>query len=591
MNDQPVERRLSAILAADVVGYSRLMGADESGTLARLKAARSEVVDASIANFGGRIVKTTGDGMLVEFSSAVAAVDCGVAVQVAMGARESELAEDARLRFRIGINLGDIIIDGDDIFGDGVNVAARIEALAEPGGLSISGAVWDQVSGRIDAGFEDGGAHQVKNIDRPIQVWRWTPDATSASAPAQSDISQEPLAEPDVPSIAVLPFDNLSGDPDQEFFADGLAEDIITALSKVRGLFVIARNSTFVYKGQAVDIRKVAADLGVRYVLEGSVRKGGERLRITAQLIEAESGSHVWAERYDRVAADVFDVQDEMTKEIVVALRGELTEGETALLVGGGTKSLEAWSYGVEANKLLDRFTAAETAKARDLAQRAVAIDPSYAFAWAMLAISYWYEGRLKVIGATDPLIEATRDAVDRALELDPNHPLALGFKALSLLPLAHWEEAVATAEDGVLKNPGSADSRAILGFVLASVGRPEDAIATFADAVRLNPHHPIWYFGLLARSLDAVGRFDEAIVQLRRALSREPDNFPAHLQIASLAARMGDHETSEASSSFVLRTVPGFNLAAARPWLVTKPGPFVDNFIEGLRLAGIPEA
>ena len=469
MDEQPVERRLSAIFAADVVSYSRLMGADEAGTLARLKAARRDVIDGQIEKFGGRIVKTTGDGMLVEFSSAIAAVNCAVAIQSAMAGREADLTVDDRLRFRNGINLGDIIVDGDDIFGDGVNVAARIEALAEPGGVSISGAVWEQVSGRIEASFADDGSHEVKNIERPIQVWRWThgtkAEPASPRPETKPETGQEALAEPDVPSIAVLPFDNLNRDPDQEFFADGLAEDIITALSKVRGLFVIARNSTFVYKGQAVDIRKVAADLGVRFVLEGSVRKGGERLRITAQLIEASTGYHVWAERYDRVAADVFDVQDEMTKEIVTALRGELTEGETAALVGQGTKSLEAWSYGIEANQLLDRFTAAQAMKTEEFAQKAIAADPDYAFAWAILATSYWYELRIKTVDSGHPLVTKMREAFDKSLELDPNHPLALGGKSLSLLALGEYEEGVGLAEEGVRRNPGSADSRGFLAF------------------------------------------------------------------------------------------------------------------------------
>lgn len=589
MTDTPVERRLSAVLAADVVGYSRLMGVDEAGTLARLKTARREVVDIKIGDFGGRIVKTTGDGMLVEFASAVAAVESAVATQEAMAMRDLDLPENDRLRFRIGINLGEIIIDNDDIYGDGVNIAARVEALAPPGGVSVSGAVWDQVEGRTDALFTDAGSHEVKNIARSIQVWSWLPDAGDAASTDATATVAEPAEQ--TPSIAVLPFDNLSRDPDQDFLADGLAEDIITALSKVRGLLVIARNSTFVYKGQAVDVRKVAADLGVRYVLEGSVRRGGDRLRITAQLIDAASGNHIWAERYDRIVDDVFDIQDEMTKEIVVALRGELTEGETARLVGSGTKSLEAWSYGVEANRLHERFTAAETKRSRELAEKALNADPNYAFAWGILATACWYEGRLKMAGADDPLIDQTRAAVDRALELDPDHPIALGVKALSMLPIGQWEDALAKADEGVRKNPGSADSRAFMAFALASAGRPRQAITAFDDAIRLNPHHPIWYFGVLARALDAVGRQDDAMEQLRLALAREPDNFPSHLQIASLAARRGDHDASKASAAFVLRAVPDFNLKIARTWLVTKPGTFVDSFIDGLRLAGIPES
>ena len=305
-----MERRLAAIMVTDVVGYSRLIRSDEEGTLAALKALRTDLIDPKIAEHHGRVVKLMGDGMLAEFASAVDAVRAAVEAQRAVAERNADLPEDKRIAFRVGINLGDVVVDGDDIHGDGVNVAARLEGLAEAGGICISGGVYDQVRDRIDFPFEDLGEHQVKNIDRPVRVWRWVTDGVAAAGTASAD---KPLPLPDKPSIAVLAFDNLSGDPDQEYFADGIAEDIITALSKFRWFFVIDRNSSFTYKGKSVDVKQVAEELGVRYVLEGSVRKAGSRVRISAQLIDAATGNHVWAERYDRELADIFDLQDEMT--------------------------------------------------------------------------------------------------------------------------------------------------------------------------------------------------------------------------------------------------------------------------------------
>lgn len=370
------ERRLTAILAADVAGYSRLMGSDEEGTLARLKAHRLALVDPKIGEYRGRIVKTTGDGLLAEFASVIDATRCAVEVQRGMGERNAEVAQDKRIEFRIGINVGDIIIDGNDIFGDGVNVAARLEGLAEPGGICVSGRVQEDVNGKLDIAFEDAGEQALKNIARPVRVYRVRTEKAAVKASS---------ALPDKPSIAVLPFQNMSGDPEQEYFADGLAEDIITSLSKVPKLFVIARNSTFTYKGKAVDVRQVARELGVRYVLEGSVRRSGERLRITGQLIDAATGNHVWAERYDRPLRDVFDVQDEITKEIVLALSVELTDGERALLFSRSTRSLEAW---LEAIRGFDHWVEGSPKGIREARlhfERAIAIDPDYTLALAFI--------------------------------------------------------------------------------------------------------------------------------------------------------------------------------------------------------------
>jgi len=393
-----VTRKLSAILAADVVGYSRLIRADEEGTLAALSAIREEIVNPKIAEHHGRVVKLMGDGMLAEFGSVVDAVRTGVEMQDAMSEHQGDVPEDRRITFRVGIELGDVVIDGDDIQGDGVNVAARLEALAVPGGVCVSGAVDDQVQHRLGLHFEDTGERVLKNIDRSVRVWQW---ATQAAVAPTTDVS-ETLPLPEKPSIAVLAFSNMSADPEQEFFADGIAEEIITALSKISSVRVIARHSTFAYRGQSLDLRKVAKELGVRYVLEGSIRRRAERIRVAAQLIDAIDGSHVWADRYDRVLGDLFDIQDQITKEIVTALRVQLTDGEEALIWGRGTDNVEAWQYCLRATDIWLRFSTSDYLEARFLDEKAISLDPEYAHAHAVLGFTYWWEGRLGYIGNSE---------------------------------------------------------------------------------------------------------------------------------------------------------------------------------------------
>ena len=380
MAEGRTQRRLAAVFVADVVAYSRLMAADEAGTLAALKAHRKELIDPTTAEHGGRIVKLMGDGALVEFASVVDAVECAVAVQRGMAERNHGIPEDRRIVFRIGINLGDIILDGDDIYGDGVNLAARLEGLAEPGGICISNSAREQVLGKVPLSFADLGEQRVKNIERPVRVYCVVMDGTPAAATAASP---EP---PDKTSIAVLPFTNMSGDPEQEYFADGISEDIITALSKISQLFVIARNSSFTFKGKSVRIQEVSSDLGVRYVLEGSVRKAGNRVRITSQLIDGETGGHLWAERFDRDLTDIFAMQDEVTREIVTALALKLTEGDRQRLTREHTDNMEAYDCFLRGREQLWRLTAETNAQARTLLERAVELDPNFASAFAYLA-------------------------------------------------------------------------------------------------------------------------------------------------------------------------------------------------------------
>jgi len=584
-----VPRRLSAILAADVVGYSRLIRADEEGTLAALSALRRDLIDPRIAAHHGRIVKLMGDGMLAEFSSVVNAVRFAVEVQQAVAGRNAEPRQEQRIEFRVGINLGDVVIDGDDIHGDGVNVAARLEGIAEPGGICISGSVHEQVRDRLDLAFTDMGEQTVKNIDRPVQVWRW---ADVATAPMVSlPEARNPTAPRDKPSIAVLPFDNMSGDSELEFFADGLAEDILTMLSKVSALFVIARNSTFAYKGQAPDVRRVGEELGVRYALEGSVRKGGDRLRITGQLIDSRDGSHVWAETYNRTIADVFDLQDDITKEIVTALRVQLTDGEAAQVWSRGTDNIEAWKCMIQAVETILRFSAGDNAEARKLAERAAGIDPGYAMAWAVVGTTYWYEARIAFAeGEEERLIAKAEECAVKALALDDTDSWTLVLNSAVFLSRGRHDEAVASARRGIERHPGSAQLRSFLGFCLLPAGQPEEALKLFDDAIRLDPLHPTWYLPVMARAHDAAGDPEKAIELAEESLAREHNNFPALLHLTSLYARAGRDAEARDAATDVLRLAPNFTVALAGKWLQTRDETFAAIFAEGLRKAGLPK-
>jgi TolB-like protein/class 3 adenylate cyclase len=388
LSDERVERRLAAILAADVAGYSRLMGADEEGTLAQLKAVRKTLVDPTIAAHRGRIVKTTGDGMLVEFASAVDAARCAIEAQRGMAEQNAAVPQDQRIEFRIGIHVGDIIIDDNDIFGDGVNIAARLEGIAEPGGVCISDDAQRQIRGRVDIIFDDMGSQSLKNITEPMRAWRLRIDAKSSASPSPkaSIETAQPLTLPDKPSIAVLPFQNMSGDPEQEYFADGMVEEIITALSRNHQLFVIARNSSFTFKGRAVDVKQVARDLGVRYVLEGSVRKSGNRIRITGQLIDAASGAHLWADRYDGTLEDVFELQDQVAASVVGAITPSVSQAEMERAKRKPTSSLDAYDYYLRAQAAHWQYTRDGTDQAVGLFERSIALDPQFALAYAALA-------------------------------------------------------------------------------------------------------------------------------------------------------------------------------------------------------------
>jgi adenylate cyclase len=588
MAEQRAQRRLAAILAADVVGYSRLMRADEAGTLAQLNAVRKELLDPKIAEYGGRIVKTTGDGILIEFPSAVDGVQHAVDVQQAMAKRNASVPAGRRMEIRMGINVGDVIVEDNDLFGDGVNVAARLEEIADPGGICISGNAYEQVRDKLQAVFEDLGEQHVKNIDRPVRAYRVRLDIGDPTETTDSQNDTKPLPLPDKPSVAVLPFDNMSEDPEQEFFADGLAEDIIAILSKTSKLMVIARNSSFAYKGTATDIRQIAGDLGVRYILEGSVRKGGDRLRVTAQLIDAANGSHIWAERYDRRVEDIFDIQDNITKEIVTALRVQLTDGEDALTWNKGTQSIDAWRWALEAGELFFRFSPAEIASARDLCRRSLELEPNYAYAWALSGCCDWYLARIGPGENAEALIDQAEKSIAKSLDLDGALSWGHFSNGMVLLYRRQFDEAVSALQRAVALLPGDANVRAGLGFALIHAGRPGEGLQAMREAMRLNPHPPLWYRFLTGRGHDMLGDLELALTEfeyITRGIS-----FTPYIHIASLLVRLGRVLEAKVALSEALSFNSQFNLAAVDRYLMCRDGEYVKAVTESLREAGLPE-
>jgi adenylate cyclase len=497
-----VERRLAAILAADVVGYGRLIRADEEGVLAALNALRKDLIEPKIAAHHGRVVKLMGDGMLAEFASVVDAVRMASEFQRSMAERNADRPEDQRIAFRVGINLGDVVIEGDDIHGDGVNVAARLEGLADPGGICISGNVYEEVRDRVDLPFEDLGEREVKNINRPVRVWRWVADASVRAAAAGQGAAVVPLPLPDKPSIAVLSFDNLSGDPEQEYFADGIAEDLITALSRIRWLFVTARNSTFTYKGRSSDVRQVGKELGVRYVLEGSVRKGGNRVRVTAQLIDATTGNHVWAERYDRELADLFDLQDEITEVIVTSVGPELDAMERDRARRKPPESLDAWESYQRGLWNLFQFTEDDNREAQRHFHRAIKLDPSFATAHAGLAFAHGLAVNSGFSKDRTESLNQLRLGAQRAVAEDEKDAFGHALLARSYTYSAEYQAAIDAVQTAIDLNPNFAYAHHVLALAMISVNKPDEAIKAADAAARLSPHDPMYAYYDAARSI-----------------------------------------------------------------------------------------
>ncbi len=594
MSSEPVERRLTAILAADVAGYSRLIGADEEGTLAQLKAFRKTLVDPTIAKHRGRIVKTTGDGMLVEFASAVDAARCAVELQRGMADENTEIPQAKRIEFRIGIHLGDIIIDDNDIFGDGVNIAARLESIAVPGGISISRAVHDQVRDRINVCFDDKGEIALKNIARPVQVF-----AVSGAKELKTTVSPESkpaLALPDKPSIAVLPFANMSGDPEQEYFADGIVEDIITALSRFKALFVIARNSSFTYKGRAVDVKQIGRELGVRYVLEGSVRKAASRVRITGQLVDTATGAHLWAERFDGGLSDIFDLQDRVTESVVGAIAPVVEKAEIERAKRKPTESLDAYALYLRG---VARFYQGVTSRqANDEALRlfnsAIELDPDFASAYGRAALCYvWAKTNGWISGTPNEIAEVTRLA-QRAVELGKDDAIALAASGYALVFVVR-DLAVGAAliDRSLVLNSNSAEAWNFGGWVKNFLGEPEPALERFAHAMRLSPLDP----RLTAmRSGTAIahfllGRYDEAVSWAAMALQDNPDYQPGLRMAAASNAMAGRPEQAHKAMARLRQLNPALRVST----LKDMRGPYrraedLARYEEGLRQAGLPE-
>ena len=583
MAEQNVERRLAAVLAADVVGYSRMMAADEEGTLARLNSCRRELWEPTIAEHRGRVVKRTGDGMLVEFGSAVDAARCAILTQQGMVKRNDGVPGEKRIDIRIGIHIGDIIIEEGDIFGDGVNIAARLEGIAQPGGISISEDAWRQVQGKVTGNFVDAGEQNLKNIPRPLRVYRLKLEEEGAAPPAAS-----PTPSPEQPSIAVLPFQNMSGDPEQEHFCDGLVEDIITTLSKLAGLRVIARNSSFVYKGRSVDVREAAKQLGVRYILEGSVRKSGNRIRITTQLIDARDGTHVWAERYDRSIEDIFAIQDEITLILATEMQVRLTDGEQARLRYTTTHNVEAWTCWAQGLSYYRQAITKENMAAVQLWwEKALALDPPSAVLNAMLGFIHFVNARFGWSDNREAEFVKSQAYADRALELDPTSAyahLVLGFLGW---PEERFDEAVSHARKAVQLAPGAADILNNASFILAPSGFPEEAMILAQKSIALNPNHPAVYLGILGNACRLSGHIDEAIAAFEAYNARNPGFGLVDLAIAY--REKGQADKAEDAAKRLMSARRDFTIAA---WLKTqfrRDAARLEADVAALRMAGLP--
>jgi len=578
MAEKPAQRRLAAILAADVVGYSRLMERDEAGTLALLKSRRTNILQPTVSKHHGRIVKLMGDGVLVEFGSAVNAVACAVELQGAMDSANAGAAEGQRIVLRVGINLGDVMVEGSDLYGDGVNIAVRLESLSEPGGLCISGSVFEHVNGKLPHSFVSLGPQTLKNIDRPIQIY-WL---AGKDGPRPADSAIE-LSLPDKPSIVVLPFVNISADAEQSYFVDGLTEDLITDLSKVPELFVIARNSSFAYKGRSIDIRQIARELGVKYVLEGSARRAAGRVRINAQLIDARAGGHIWADRFDGDLADIFAAQDEVIGKIVEALVGKLTAA--SLKERYRPANLEAydlclrgraeWAHSPEAG-----------VQAIPLFERAIALDPNYADAYRWLALSQGYAW-IFMNCPMDPFRQLSMASAKRALELGPDDSSSHWVLAFVLLYERRWEESAKEFAISLRLNPNEADAWASLADLKVYEGRGVEAIACIQKAFRLNPHPPSYYFWTLGFAQYAAGQYEAAVKTLRNEATYRTES---RFDLAAALAQLGRLDEAREEAKLYLAGRPHFRISH---WLETQSFRDMatrDRFVEGYRKAGLPE-
>jgi TolB-like protein/class 3 adenylate cyclase len=582
MDEARVERRLAAILAADVAGYSRLMGTDEEGTLRQLKAHRKELVDPKITEHRGHIVKTTGDGMLVEFVSVVDAVRCAVDIQRGMVERNVEVPTDKRIEFRVGINVGDIISDDNDIYGDGVNVAARLEALADPGGIMVSRTVHDQVRDKLSFGFEDMGEQTVKNIARPIGVHRVQISELAAPAVTKSGV----VTSSSRPSIAVLPFVNMSGDPEQEYFADGIVEEIITALSHMRWLAVIARNSSFTYKGRNVDVKQVGRELGVRYVLEGSVRKSGNRLRITGQLIDASTGTHLWADRFDGEIKDIFELQDQITASVVGTIAPKLEQAEIERARRKPTENLDAYDYFLRGMASLHQMTKESSDEALRLFYRSIELDSVAAWCFVFRKANGWMGDRAQEIA------EAARLA-RRAVDLGTDDAVALSGGGYALVFVVHDIDGGAAYIDRALTlNPNLTWALHSSGWTKAFLGEPDAAIVQLTHAMSLSPLDPLSFRAQsgIAFAHFLAGRYDEASLWAEKALRQRSNFLPAIRDLAAANALAGRLPEARKAIARLREVDPSMRVSTIKDWVPFRRPADLAKLEEGLRKAGLPE-
>jgi len=556
MAEKGFKRKLTAILSADVVGYSRLMGEDEETTIQTLMTYR-DVINSLIKDHKGRVVDSLGDNILAEFVSVVNSLRCAWDVQQEIKSRNTDLPENRRMNFRIGINLGDVIEEEDRIYGDGLNIAARLEGLAKEGGICISGTAYDQVKNKLPFRYEYQGEQVVKNIKEPVRVYKVLMEKDDDD----DLILDKKLELPKKPSIAVLPFVNISGDPEQEYLSDGITEEIITGLSKIPKIFVIARNSTFTYKGKPVKVQKVSEELGVQYVLEGSVRKAGNRIRITAQLVDAIIGHHLWAERYDRDLGDIFALQDEITMKILTALQVKLTEGEQARVFSKGTDNLEAYLNWLQAHEYWLSLNEDDNTLARQIAEEAIALDPDYAAAHTTLGWTHAMDARGGWSKSFNQSLVLAEKLVQKALALDDKlyeAHLLLGF---IYLMKCQYEKAIAEQEQAIALNPNQADNHAHLGMSLVFACKPEEAIVSLKKAIRLNPVPPSYYFVKLGRAYRIREQYEAAIAAYKKAATRNPNDLFVYVDLAATYILVGNEEKARDAAAEVLKRHPKFSI------------------------------
>ena len=584
MADEGFKRKLAAILSADVEGYSRLMDDDEEATVRTLTAYRTAITNL-VQQFRGRIVDAPGDNILAEFISVVDSVNCAAEIQRDIAERNAELSDSRRMQFRIGVNIGDVIQDGDRIFGDGVNIAARIEGLAEAGGVCISRNAYDHIRNKLKLGYEYLGEHNVKNIKQPVRVYKVILDSDSSKS-----LVEEHLELPDKPSIAVLPFMNMSGDPSQEYFSDGLTEQIINGICKISNLFVIARNSSFAYKGRSVNIRQVGKELGVRYILEGSVQKAGDRVRITVQLIDATTGYHLWSENYDRDLSDIFALQDEITLKIINAMQIKLTMGEQARLWEGQTTSIQAFDMHMRGSECFFRYNEKDNKQAQQFYKEAINIDENYAFAYAMLGFTYIFDLLFRWSESPIQSFEQAEKCAEKTLALNDSLDFAYLLSGLIKVFKSQHDEAINEGQRAITLNPNGADAHALFGYILNMSGETDLAINSLKRAFRLNPIPLPHYYTILAMAYRNNEQYEKAIEVSERGLSCYNDQFVLYLTLAASYTFLDRTDEAHMAVEEVLRIDPNFSLeyfAMTMPYKHQETG---DKFIEALRKAGLPD-